>query len=86
MHLEISGNTLKNVLPIPETVIHSGDNIWFVSDKNTLDIKKITPVWQEQGLAFIPADQLPENARIISSSLSTPVQNMTVRIQTSNQE
>jgi len=86
VHLEISGNTLKNVLPIPETVIHSGDNIWFVSDKNTLDIKKITPVWQEQGLAFIPADQLPENARIISSSLSTPVQNMTVRIQTSNQE
>ena len=86
VHLEIAGHTLKNVLAIPETVIHSGENIWLVTDKNTLDIKKITPVWQEQGLVFIHADQLPENARIISSSLSTPVQNMTVRIQTSEQE
>ncbi len=86
VHLEISGNILKNVLPIPETVMHSGENIWLVTDKNTLNIKKITPVWQEQGLVFITADQLPENARIISSSLNTPVQNMMVRIQTSNQE
>lgn len=86
VHLEIAGHTLKNVLAIPETVIHGGENIWLVTDKNTLDIKKITPVWQEQGQVFIQADQLPENARIISSSLSTPVQNMTVRIQTSEQE
>ncbi|OQK15825.1 hypothetical protein AU255_16675 [Methyloprofundus sedimenti] len=86
VHLEIAGHTLKNVLAIPETVIHSGENIWLVTDKNTLDIKKITPVWQEQGQVFIHADQLPENARIISSSLSTPVQNMNLRIQTSEQE
>ncbi len=83
VHLEITGHTLNNVLPIPENVIHSGQKIWLLTDKNTLDIIRITPVWQEQGLVFIDAKQLPDNAIIISSSLSTPVQGMTVRIQTS---
>ena len=86
VRLEISGRILKNVLAIPETVIHSGQKIWLATAENTLNIKQITPIWQEQGLVFIAADQLPVNSRIISSSLSTPVQGMTVRIQASTQE
>ncbi len=80
VRVEIIGHKLKNVIPIPETLIHSGQRIWLVSEKNTLNIQAITPVWQEQGLVFIDAAQLPDNSRIISSSLSTPVQGMSVRI------
>ncbi|MCK5869568.1 efflux transporter periplasmic adaptor subunit [Methylococcaceae bacterium CS5] len=80
VRVEIIGHKLKNVIPIPETLIHSGQRIWLVSEQNTLNIQAITPVWQEQGLVFIDAAQLPDNSRIISSSLSTPVQGMSVRI------
>jgi len=81
VRVEITGRTLKDVLPLPETVVHSGQKLWLVTEKNTLDIKAITPIWQEQGLIFIDAQQIQENARIISSNLSTPVQGMTVRTQ-----
>ena len=86
VHLEITGRTLKNVLPIPETVIHSGQTIWLVTEQNTLDIKTVTPLWQENGLVFIAAEQLAENSKIISSSLSTPVQGMTVRVAAKNKD
>lgn len=86
VHLEIIGHTLKNVLPIPETVIHSAQTIWVVTEQNTLDIKTVTPVWQENGLIFIAAYQLAENSRIISSNLSTPVQGMAVRVVAKSKE
>ena len=86
VHLNITGDTLKNVLAIPESVIHSGLKIWLVTEQNTLDIKSITPLWQEQGLIFIDSGQLPDKSRIISSNLSTPVQDMAVRIPAINQE
>ncbi|WP_428352937.1 efflux RND transporter periplasmic adaptor subunit [Methyloprofundus sp.] len=80
VHLKIAGRTLHNVLPIPEAVIHSGQKIWLVTEQNTLAIKKITPVWQEKGLVFIAAEQLPAQSKIISSSLNAPVLGMTVRV------
>lgn len=86
VRVEISGHTLKNVIAIPEALVHSGQKIWLTTEQSTLLIKTITPVWQEQGLIFIDAGQIPEDTRIISSNLSTPVQGMQVRIQASPQE
>ncbi|RLA21910.1 MAG: efflux RND transporter periplasmic adaptor subunit, partial [Gammaproteobacteria bacterium] len=86
VRVEISGHLLKDVLPVPETVIHSGQKIWLVTEQNTLDIKTITPVWYEKGKVFINAGQIPVNARIITNNLSAPVQGMAVRVQTITQE
>ena len=86
VRVEITGHTLKNVLPIPEPLIRSGQKIWLVTGQNSLDIQSITPVWQEQGLIFIDSDQIPANNKIISTSLSTPVQGMAVRVQARKQE
>lgn len=86
VRVEISGHILKNVIPIPETLIHSGQNIWLATDENTLDILPVSPVWQEQNRVFIDATQIPEQARIISSNLSAPVQGMSIRVQPVIQE
>lgn len=79
VRLEITGRTLNKVLAIPETVIRSGQKIWILTEQNTLNIKKITTIWQEQGLVFIDATQLPARTQIISSHFSTPVQGMSLR-------
>ena len=81
VRVDIAGNTLENIYAIDESLLHNGQSIWLLSEKNTLDIKTIHPVYAESGQVFINREQLPENARIISSNLNTPVQGMQLRAQ-----
>jgi RND family efflux transporter MFP subunit len=75
----ITGKTLVDVLPVPETALHDGNRLWLMSEQDTLDIVKITPVWTEQGVVYLHASELPDQPRIIVSDLSTPVQGMRIR-------
>ena len=86
VRVEIAGNTLENVFTIDENLLHNGQHIWLLSEQNTLAIKTIKPIYSEQGQVFINAEQLSDNARIISSNLNTPVQGMKLRIQADNHE
>lgn len=79
VRVAITGKTLVDVLPVPETALHDGDRLWLVSENDTLDIVKITPAWTEQGLVYLHASELTERPRIIVSDLSTPVQGMRIR-------
>ncbi len=82
--VEIEGKTLHDVIRLPETIVHDGQQLWLMTDQQTLDIRAVNPVWIEQGHIYLDKDQLPDNARIITSDLSTPVQGM--RIRTSQSE
>ena len=86
VRVEIAGDTLENVYAINEDLLHNGQHIWLLSEQNTLDIKTITPIYSEQGQFFINVEQLPDNARIISSNLNTPVQGMQLHLQAKNYE
>ena len=68
VRVEIAGNTLENVFAIDEDLLHNGQQIWLLSEQNTLDIKTITPIYSEQGQVFIDVQQIPDKARIISST------------------
>lgn len=86
VRVEISGNILKNVIALNENLLHNGKQIWLLTESNTLEIKTVQPIYHESGKVYISAEQLPENARIISSNLNTPVQGMVLRVQTINHE
>ncbi|BCG63963.1 MAG: membrane fusion protein, multidrug efflux system [Methyloprofundus sp.] len=77
---DITGRILQNVVAIPDTLLYNGQQILLLSAKNTLSIINVKPVWKEHGKIFIAGSQLPDNARIISSPLTTPVQGMQLRI------
>ena len=79
VRVEIAGKMLRNVISVPETVLHDGQQIWLMSAQQTLEIHKVDPVWIEQGKVYLSKDQLPENARIIASDLSAPVPGMRIR-------
>lgn len=76
VRLKIQGQTLTNVTALSENLLHDGHNLWLMSADNTLLIHPITPVWKEQGQVYFSANSLPNNAKIISSDLSTPVAGM----------
>lgn len=75
----ITGKTLKNVFPLPESVLHDGNKLWLITKQDTLDIVTVNPLWAEQGLVYLSAETLPDSPRIVSSNLTTPVQNMRLR-------
>lgn len=77
--VEIEGKTLHDVIRLPEAIVHDGQQLWLMTDQQTLDIRAVNPVWIEQGHIYLDKDQLPDNARIITSDLSTPVQGMRIR-------
>ena len=77
--VEIEGKTLHDVIRLPETVLHDGRQIWLMTDQQTLDIRTVNPAWIEQGYIYLDKAQLPDNARIITSDLATPVQGMRIR-------
>jgi len=86
VRVKITGDTLHNVIALPDSVIHNGMQLWLLSEQNTLEIKTITPIWKGEEQIFIDAEQLPKNTRIISSNLSTPVQGMTLRTKAATHE
>jgi len=79
VRVEIAGKKLKDVIRIPETVLHDGQQIWLMSALQTLQTHQVNPVWIEQGQVYLSKDQLPGNARIIISDLSAPVPGMRLR-------
>jgi len=78
--IKIKGNLLKNVIEIPETALHAGNLLWILSKNNSLEIKKVMPLWKEQGNLFIAADELKAESQIIMSHINTPVAGMQLRL------
>ncbi|SDY76672.1 efflux RND transporter periplasmic adaptor subunit [Nitrosomonas halophila] len=79
VQVAIAGKTLNNVLPVPETLLHDGNQLWLMTEQNRLDIVTIEPLWSEQGYVYLSAAALPAQPRIVSSNLPAPVQNMQLR-------
>ncbi len=80
VHVEIDGKTLEEVVKLPETTLHDNQQLWLVTDKQTLEVRTVKPLWAEQGFIYLSKNQLPQNPQIVTSELSTPVTGMSVRI------
>lgn len=80
VHIEIDGVTLEDVIKLPETTLHDDRQLWLMTDRQTLDIHTVKLLWTEQDSIYLDRAQLPENAKIITSGLATPVQGMGIRI------
>jgi len=79
VRVELAGNTLNDVIELPETTLHDGHQLWLMTDKQTLTLQTINPVWTENGMIYLDKQQLPDNTQVIISDLSTPVQDMRIR-------
>lgn len=79
VRLEIEGHIFQNVAALPESLLHDGDTLWLMDKDGRLQLHHVEPAWRELGNIYLSPEQLPENARVVSSELSTPVQGMSLR-------
>ncbi len=79
VRIELAGSSLNEVIELPETIVHDGHTIWLMTDKQTLDIREVSPLWSEKGRIYLSKDQLPDHADIITSDLPAPVQGMSLK-------
>jgi len=79
VRVAITGKVLHDVIALPASVLHDSRYLWLVDEKHELIVKEVQPVWSEQDMIYLAKEQLPENAQVISSNLSTPVIGMQVK-------
>jgi hypothetical protein len=79
VRVAITGHMLHDVIPLPESTLHDGRYLWLVDQRQVLIVKEVKPVWAEQGMIYLSKQQLPENAEVITSNLSTPVAGMQIQ-------
>jgi RND family efflux transporter MFP subunit len=79
VRVEISGHLLKDVIKLPESILHDDNQAWLMTERQTLVIQAMKPRWVEQGFIYIEPSQLPEKTRIVTSEITAPFPGMAVR-------
>jgi RND family efflux transporter MFP subunit len=80
VRVKIIGRKLDNVFQIPRTALKDNSSIWIVSENQTLEIRKVRPVWRDADVVLLK-DGLKPGERLIVSDLPAPVEGMTVRVE-----
>ena len=63
--------------------VHENNQIWVMSDNDTLDIRSVNIAYRDATQAVI-ASGLQPGERVITSELTAPIQGMTIRLDTSS--
>lgn len=79
VRVEIAGRRLQKVYRLPESALRDGRRLWLVSERQTLALMDVEPLWSEQGEIFVQSEQFSAPPTVIVSNLTTPVTGMRVR-------
>ncbi|MBU2533396.1 MAG: efflux RND transporter periplasmic adaptor subunit [Alphaproteobacteria bacterium] len=74
--VEIYGATEQNTYLIPSTAVHSG-NIW-LADGRSLRLVPVKRLHVDGGNLFVAAEDIPDNARLVVSTIAVPVDGMAI--------
>ena len=79
VRVEIRGRKLDSIFQIPRTALRDNSSIWIVTINQTLEIRKVRPVWRDADIVLLQ-DGLSPHERLIVSDLPAAVEGMPVRI------
>jgi len=85
VRVKILGRKLDHVFQIPRTAFKDDSSIWIVGKNQTLDIRKVRPIWRDAKVVLLK-DGLKSGEQLIVSDLPAPVAGMAVSIDTSKTE
>jgi hypothetical protein len=80
VRVEVMGRKLDGVFQIPRTALKDNSSIWIVSQNQTLEIRKVRPVWRDADVVLLQ-NGLKSGEQLIVSDLPAPVEGMTVRVE-----
>jgi len=76
--VQIDGGILDGVYTIPRTAYRDNGKVWVLTDKGTLDIRTMNPIWRDES-TIIFDEGLESGDIVVTSDLSAPMQDMKVR-------
>ena len=79
VRVEIQGRKLDHVFQIPRTALRDNSSIWIANENQTLEIRKIRPVWRDADFVLLQ-DGLNPQERLIVSDLPAAVEGMSVHV------
>lgn len=80
VHVEIDGRQLSNVISIPRSALHDGNQIWLVDGQHQLQLTTVDVIWRDSDQVLL-SNSLRENSQLITSNLSTAVNGMQLRVE-----
>jgi RND family efflux transporter MFP subunit len=80
---DIKGTLLRRVVPLSRRYLHENNTLHILSDDNTLQIRKVEITFSNREQVFISSG-VRENENIITTSLSTPVAGMVLKVSREN--
>lgn len=80
VRVEIDGKMLSDVISVPRSALHDGDQLWLADAQQTLQIKKAEVLWRDSERVLL-RNNLPEDTRLVTSNLSTAVSGMQLRLE-----
>jgi hypothetical protein len=85
VRVKILGRILDGVFQIPRTALRDNSSVWIVKENQTLEIRKVHPIWRDADVVLLK-DDLNPGEQLIVSDLAAPVEGMSVRVNTSSSE
>ncbi|HDR46125.1 MAG TPA: efflux RND transporter periplasmic adaptor subunit, partial [Geoalkalibacter subterraneus] len=76
--VELKGEYLDDVVPLPRKALRSNDSVWIASEQNTLDIRPVEVVHREEQTVYVRGE-IEEDDRIILTPLPGAAAGMKLR-------
>jgi len=74
----IGAQPIDDAIRLPRVALRNGRNVYVMNDENLLEIREVQIAWTEPDAVLVTGGLEP-NERVITSRISTPVQNMLLR-------
>jgi len=75
--VELAGGSIKGAFKIPRSAFRDNSAVWIVTQADTLDIRKVTPVWRDEKAVYV-TNGVTAGERLVVSDLPSPVAGMKV--------
>ena len=79
VRVDIQGRKLENIFQIPRTALRDDSTVWIAGKTQTLEIRKVHPVWRDAEVVLLQNGLKPGELLIISD-LAAPMEGMAVRV------
>ena len=76
----LSAQMPDNSVVIDASLVRENDQVWLMSDDNTLEIRRVNVVYRDDNQAVVTGDLAPGET-LVTSDLSAPIQGMPLRVE-----
>lgn len=80
VRVEIDGQLLSDVISIPRSALHDGNNVWLADNQQRLQVTAAEVVWRDSETVYLK-NNLPAAGQLVLSNLSTAADGMQLRVE-----